>query len=126
MPLVVVTTAKPDLLKQMLSKALTLRLYANDVIPAISDTAATFMEAAFTGYAPIRLESGLWIIAGSRAEYDPMTGQSFIADDLADETVYGYFVTRGKRLLWAERFAQPYPVQFFGDEIRVKPTFALE
>ena len=120
MQLIVAKEAKPEMLKQLLSKAMTLRLYINDVVEG------PFVEAAFPGYLPIRLEPKQWVIADSRAHYEPETLQIFTADGDSEETVYGYFVTQGKKLKWSERFAEPFAMKSFGDEVRIQPVFGLE
>ena len=127
MALVVVDEAKPELTKLMLSKAMTLRLFKNDRTPALGDKFTDYEEADFSGYSPTRLEPPLWAIAGSTAEYDPLSWQVFASDSEQEpQRVHGYYVTIGKRLRWAERFANVYTIQFFGDEIKVRPVFGSE
>ena len=128
MALVVLQESKPDLVKLMLSKVLTLRLFQNDKTPAPGDTATEYEEADFIGYLSIRLEPARWDVTRPLAVYDPMTEQTFISDaDQDAQPVYGYFIMGGRKVRWAERFAGgPYVIQFFGDRIAVRPVFGLE
>lgn len=109
---------------------LVLKLYKNDVTPAEGDTATTYQEATFTGYANTTLTGSSWVIANaggiSNATYTQQTFTSSAAQ--ATQQIYGYFVTSGPvgTLLWAERFTDgPYPITNLGDAVKVTPYIEL-
>ena len=62
--LLVVPDGEGDGLQYFVNKAapenLVLRLYQSNTTPAETDTAATYTEATFTGYAPITLTGSSW------------------------------------------------------------------
>lgn len=110
---------------------LSIRLYANNVIPDENSTIATFVEVANgLGYTNggISLSPGSWsVISGnpSQAEHIEVTW-TFTG---AAGNIYGYYVTRdtGGELLWAERFTNgPFNITTNGDEIKITPRLTLE
>lgn len=110
---------------------ISIRLYANNVIPNENSTVATFTEVANgLGYTTggISLTPGSWsIIAGnpSEAEHTEVTW-TFSG---AAGNVFGYYVTRdgGGELMWAERFSNgPFDITTNGDEIKITPRLTLE
>ena len=66
MPLVVPNDGEEDLLKAGLNHTAAsnpvLKLYQNNITPAETDTAATFTEATWTGYAAITLTGASWTV----------------------------------------------------------------
>ena len=110
---------------------LSIRLYANNVIPDENSTVATFTEVANgLGYTTggQSLTPGSWsVISGnpSQAEHTEVTW-TFTG---AAGNVYGYYVTRdtGGELMWAERFTNgPFNITTNGDEIKITPRLTLE
>jgi len=110
---------------------LSIRLYANNVIPDENSTVATFTEVANgLGYTTggISLTPGSWsVISGnpSQAEHTEVTW-TFTG---AAGKIYGYYVTRdtGGELMWAERFTNgPFNIPTNGDEIKITPRLTLE
>jgi hypothetical protein len=110
---------------------ISIRLYANNVIPNENSTVATFTEVANgLGYTTggISLTPGSWsIIAGnpSEAEHTEVTW-TFSG---AAGNVFGYYVARdgGGELMWAERFSNgPFDITTNGDEIKITPRLTLE
>lgn len=110
---------------------LSMRLYANNVIPTETSTVATFTEVANgLGYTTggQSLIPGSWsVVSGnpSQAEHTELTWTFTGAAGL----VYGYFVTRdtGGELMWAERFTNgPFNITVNGDQIKVTPRLTLE
>ena len=110
---------------------LSIRLYANNVIPDENSTIATFVEVANgLGYTNggISLTPGSWsVISGnpSQAEHTEVTW-TFTG---AAGNIYGYYVTRdtGGELMWAERFTNgPFNITTNGDEIKITPRLTLE
>jgi hypothetical protein len=110
---------------------LSMRLYANNVIPDENSTVASFTEVANgLGYTTggQSLLPGSWsVISGnpSQAEHIELTW-TFTG---AAGNIYGYYVTRdtGGELLWAERFTNgPFNITTNGDEIKITPRLTLE
>ena len=110
---------------------ISIRLYANNVIPDENSTVATFTEVANgLGYTTggQSLTPGSWsVISGnpSQAEHTEVTW-TFTG---AAGNIYGYYVTRdtGGELLWAERFTNgPFNITTNGDEIKITPRLTLE
>lgn len=107
-----------------------LKLYSNNITPAETDTAATYTEAAWTGYAFAALAGGTWSFtsgAPSHADYAQQTFTSSAGSQSAAN--YGYFVvqTTSGVLMWAERFAgAPYTIVNNGDNIQVTPTITMD
>lgn len=130
MTLVVPDVGENLLLAHALNKTapenLTLKLYKNNVTPGESDTAGTYTEATFTGYASVTLTGSNWTITSGNptsAAYPQQTFQSSANQTL--ETIYGYFVVGASSgtLYWAEKFSSSQPVQNNNDTIRVTPIF---
>lgn len=134
MALLVPNNGEGDALAAIVGKAaaenLVLRLYTNDITPAEADTAASYTEATFTGYAPITLTAANWTVtegAPSNASYAQQTFTS--SANQTPQNVYGYYFTRvtSGRIAWAERFpAGPYPIANNGDNIKVTPVLTLD
>ena len=134
MTLLVSNNGEGDALAAIVGKAaaenLVLRLYTNDITPAEADTAASYTEATFTGYAAITLTAANWTVtegAPSNASYAQQTFTS--SADQTPQSVYGYYFTRvtSGRIAWAERFpAGPYVIANNGDNIKVTPVLTLD
>lgn len=108
---------------------LQLRLYKSNTTPAEADTAGTYTQADFTGYAAVTLTGASWSVstgAPSVASYAQQTFES--TANQTPQTIYGYYVvgaTSGT-LHWAERFPSPQIIQADGDIIRVTPKLGGE
>lgn len=133
MPLKVPNALEIEVLTSLLTSALTLKLYSNNVTPADSDTAATYTEVSGGGYASKPLTFANWTITGGAptvALYGTTQVWTFTGPLNPPNTCYGYFVTRNSdgKLMWAERFAAsvvPFsPVN--GSIIRILPRFTAE
>lgn len=104
---------------------LVLKLYSNNITPADTDTAATYTENTFAGYAAITLTGASWgsASAGSIA-YGSQ--QTFTRSSTGtSENVYGYFVIQvtSTVLLYSERDgAAPFAITNNGDNVRLTPT----
>lgn len=110
----------------LLARELTLRLFVNDHKPGRRDTPALYREASGYGYAPIPLHPEQWKISETdeqvRAAYP---WQSFVFDGRLG-SVWGYYVTHGDKVLWAQRFTDPpHIVKNDGDRIEVEPVYVL-
>ena len=134
MALVLTNNGEGDILAAAVAKAaaenLVLRLYISDTTPAETDTAATYTEATFTGYAAITLTPANWVItegAPGDATYPQQTFTS--SANQTPQTVYGYYLTRvtSGRIAWAERFPSgPYVIANNGDNVKVTLKFTLD
>jgi hypothetical protein len=134
MTLLVPNNGEGDMLTALVAKAaaenLVLRLFQSNTTPAETDTAATYTEASFTGYAALTLTAASWAVtegAPSNAAYPQVTFTS--SAGAQSQNVYGYYLTRvtSGRLAWAERFADgPYNIVNNGDQIKVTPTITLD
>ena len=105
----------------------TLKLYKNNITPASTDTAATYTEATFTGYAALNLTGSTWTTnTASSPAVNTYTAQTFTSTaGSQNESEYGYFVIQqgSGLLLYAERFSNgPYVIQNNGDSITITPT----
>lgn len=126
MTLVVPNEGEAKLLDLWLNRALTLKLYSNNITPGETNTAATYTEVAGGGYADLDLVGATWVItegSPSDGEYPPHDFEFSGATD-SPGTIYGYYVIDGDgTLCWAERFEEtvlPFtPVA--GTVIRITP-----
>jgi hypothetical protein len=123
MTLVIPTASKTKQLQELLNRALTLRLYSNNRVPAAGDTAASYTEVIGGGYAAFSLVYATWAIASGVATY-PSHDFNFTTATSAPGTIYGYYVTDvDGALRWAERFEEsvlPF-TPAVGSLVRVKP-----
>lgn len=103
---------------------LVLRLFKNNITPSDTDTAGTFTEATFPGYAAITLTGATWNAASAGAiTYSAQ--QTFTCSGVATDDIYGYYITQVTSgvLMWAERDgAAPFAVRNSGDNIKITPT----
>jgi hypothetical protein len=123
-------------ISKMLDKLLTaygntlvLKLFKSNTTPAAGDTAATYTEADFPGYA-----------ASNCTNWTASTVASSVATSSADQktfsrsstgtaqNIYGYFVLdSGGNLLFAERDpSAPIPLTNSGDAYLVTPKFTYQ
>lgn len=103
-----------------------LRLFKNNITPADSDTAGTYTESTFTGYAAIGLTGGSWNAAsGGSISYSAQ--QTFTCSGASSENVYGYYLTQSVSgiLMWSERDASaPFAIANSGDAVKITPTIS--
>lgn len=104
---------------------LSLRLFASNTTPSDTDTAGTYTEAAFAGYAAITLTGASWNNAASGAiSYSAQ--QTFTRSTTGvTENIYGYYCTQvtSGTLLYSERdAAAPVAMTNNGDNIKLTPT----
>ena len=103
---------------------LILRLFKNNITPADSDTAATYTESTFPGYAAITLTGASWGAAAAGViTYGAQ--QTFTCSGVAVESVYGYYITQATSgvLMWSERDASaPFVIANSGDAVKITPT----
>lgn len=130
MSLIVPSQLEGEVLTTLLTPALSLRLFSNNVAPAHGSTAATFTEVVGGGYAALPLTFANWTINTvdpSTAVYNATQIFNFTAPTSAPGTIYGYYVTRNSdgHLMWAEQFpAANIPfIPISGSKINISPRF---
>lgn len=105
---------------------LILRLFQNNITPADSDTAATYTEATFTGYAGISVPGASWNApSGGTITYSAQ--QTFTSSGVVNNSIYGYYLTQTSSgiLVWSERDAlAPFVVANIGDAIKLTPAIS--
>lgn len=105
---------------------LVLRLFRNNITPSDTDTAGTYTEAVFPGYASITLTGASWNApSGGTIAYGAQ--QTFTCSGTSTDDIYGYYVTQltSGTLLYSERdAAAPFAVRNSGDNIRITPTIS--
>lgn len=103
---------------------LVLKLFKNNITPADSDTAGTYTEAVFGGYAGITLTGANWNAAsGGSITFNAQ--QTFTCNAAATDDIYGYYLvqTTSTVLIWSERDGSaPFAVRNSGDAVKVTPT----
>lgn len=103
-----------------------LKLFQNNITPSDTDTAATYTEATFTGYAGLALTGATWgAAAGGIITYSAQ--QTFTSTGVVSNSIYGYYVvqTTSGILMWSERDASaPFVVSNVGDAVKLTPTIS--
>lgn len=133
MSLIVPDTIEVEVLTNVLTPALTMKLYSNNFTPAHDSSAASFTEVTGGGYASKPLTFANWAITPgdpSQAIYNALQQWTFTGPTTGPGTIYGYYVTRNSdgKLMWAERFPSgvvPF-VTINGSVIKVFPRFTAQ
>ena len=128
MPLNVPDVGENRILEMLVNKTapqdLHLRLYINNITPSDTDTAGTYTQAGFPGYAQIGLTGASWNAAAA-GSISYGSQQSWTCSGPATDDVYGYYVVQQTSgvLIWSERDATaPFQVRNSGDVVKVTPT----
>lgn len=105
------------------------RLFATNVTPAETDTAASYTEASGGGYAAITMTGASWTVTGgapSTAAYAQQT-YTFTGPLTTNATIYGYYVTQATSgtLVLAETFTNFTPAAN-GDNIKLTPQITAD
>lgn len=132
MALLVPTVGSNVILEIIVNKTaaqnLVAKLYKNNITPADTDTAGTYTEATFGGYAAITLTGVSWGTASAESiAYGSQ--QTWTCNAVATDDIYGYYIiqTTSGILMWAERDASaPFEVRNSGDAIKLTPTITAE
>jgi hypothetical protein len=104
---------------------LTVKLFQNNITSADTDTAGTYTEATFGGYAAIALTAATWgAAAAGTITYGAQL--TFSCTGAPSNSIYGYYVINaGGVLLWSERDAgAPYTIGTNGDAVKMTPTIS--
>ena len=103
---------------------LVLRLFSSNTTPTDADSLGTFTEASFVGYEAITLTGASWTITAGAPTSATYAAQTF--SSTADQTassVYGFYLSRGASLVYAERFDDgPYTIATSVDTVAVLPN----
>lgn len=105
---------------------LSLRLFKNNITPSDTDTAVTYTEAVFPGYAAITLTGATWG-AASAGTISYGSQQTFTCTGSSTDDIYGYYVTQVTSgvLLYSERdAAAPFSIRNNGDNIKITPSIS--
>lgn len=122
-----------EVLDQLFSEDMTLKIYGNNVTPDGESQAGDFTEIAGGGYASKALVVADWNqVVGdpSYNVYNATQTWTFTGPIDAPGTIYGYFITRDSdgELMWSERFPAgviPFsPIN--GSIIKVLPKFTCQ
>lgn len=100
---------------------LVLRLFQNNITPSDTDTAGTYTEATFPGYAAITLAGASWgaASAGSIA----FAQQTFTISSGGPQTVFGYYYTQlTSGILVAAEAQTSFAFTNVGDNVKITPT----
>jgi hypothetical protein len=104
-----------------------LKLFQNNITPSDTDTAGTYTEATFTGYAAINLTGSSWN-AATAGTITYSAQQTFTASGSAvSNSIYGYYIVQATSgiLMWSERDASaPFTVANTGDAVKLTPTIS--
>jgi hypothetical protein len=131
MSLVVSDVGKQDLIAPLstyLAANAVLRLFQNNHVPNHADTAASYTEATFAGYAAINLTTwGTPYLSADFHAWIDETLRTFTSTGSSPaNTIYGYFVTKGSGdLLFAEAAAVAVTINASGQAYSVLPRFSL-
>jgi len=108
---------------------LTLKLFATNVTPTESSTAASFTAAAGGGYADKTLTMGSWTVSNvggiDQAAYAIQTW-TFTGALTTNPAIYGYYLVDADNvLIGAETLVAPFTPANNGDQQTVTPVFQL-
>lgn len=107
----------------------TLKLFATDVTPVDTHTAASYTEATGGGYAAKTLTNGSFTVTVGNDPSDAVYAEqtwTFSGALTTNPTVYGYFVVDADGVLqWAERLGASFTPTTSGDILRITPKFQL-
>lgn len=107
-----------------------LKLYQSNTTPAETDTAASYTEATWTGYADKALAAANWTVTEGAPSDGAYPEQTFTSSaNQASQSNYGYFVVQQVSgiIMWSERFSDgPYNIVNLNDAIKVTPKITLD
>lgn len=100
-----------------------LRLFIDDLTPAADDAIDDYTEPTFTGYAlvdlldgftePVKDSVGVWSMETEIFTYE-------ITEALEEVELFGYFITKGGNLKYAERFPEPVSLEVGSQPLRLR------
>jgi hypothetical protein len=115
--------------KVTVTEDLKYKLFATNVTPAETDTAASYTAAVGGGYADITMVGANWTVTGgapSSAAYAQQTW-TFTGALTTNGTIFGYYAVRATTgdLVLAETFTSFTPTAS-GDNIKLTPTITAD
>ncbi|MET0786450.1 MAG: hypothetical protein ABWY25_07085 [Paenisporosarcina sp.] len=130
MSLLIPNTAQLFMLNALVDRDMKLKLFSNNLTPAVTDTVASLTEVAGGGYTAITLDDDDWVVTigpPAVAVFNAFQDFNFTGATSGPGTIYGYYITDsgGTQLLWEERFPTVPFVPLLGSLIRVKPRITL-
>lgn len=94
----------------------TIRLFANDVLPLLGTVLSVYEEPEFSGYAPQGHDKATLVIHDG----DEYVTHVFKSNEVKPVSIYGFFITDGVKVIAAERVADaPLVLGIRGDRITV-------
>lgn len=134
MTILVPNNGEGDALSAFVNKStlsdLILRVFKNNITPSETDTAATYTEADFSGYAAATLTGASWTISEGAPSQASYAQQTFTRNATgAAQTVYGIYMTRssGGRIALAELDpAGPFTLTNNGDVYKYTPQVTAD
>lgn len=106
---------------------LVLKLFSSNTTPSETDTAGTYTEATFSGYAALTLTGASWGAASGSIAY---AQQTFTHNGGGvSNSIYGYFVVQATSgiLLYSERDGSaPFTLTNNGDNVKITPTITAD
>lgn len=129
---VIPNSVEIEVLTNIVTPDLQLKLYSNNKTPLGNDVAADYVQVVGGGYLAKDLEFAIWTFESGDPSVTYYTTQTWIFTGAtnAPSTIFGYFITRVSdgKLITAERF--PVSVVPFtpvaGSKIAVQPKISAE
>ena len=129
MTLVVQEIGTKRILDFLIANTLTLKLYSNNITPAVTDVASTYTEVTGGGYASKSLTAANWTVTQgnpSTAEYNSVQTWTFTGAIGGSTNAYGYFIVdSGGNLIFSERFSTTV-TPILGTVIVVTPSISAD
>lgn len=134
MTILVPNNGEGDFLSYALNKSTpenaVLRLFKSNTTPAETDTAGTYTEADFAGYAAITLTGASWTVSEGAPTEASYAQQTFTRSSTGTaQNIYGYYTTRATsgRIAWVERFSDaPVVLTNANDKINITPKITAD
>ena len=122
MAVIVPTVGRNKFLQLVLNQTLTLKLFSNNIVPAITDTNATYTEVTGGGYVNKPLVYADWTLVDNLATY-LARDFNFTGVIGGSGIVYGFYIVDAANIvLQSEKFSSSVtPIN--GSLIRITPKF---
>lgn len=112
-----------------LANDLTIKLFTSNTIPADTDTAGTYTEAAGGGYASKTLattDCTVAVVSDIATASYPQLVWTFTGALTGNASIYGYYIVDGSgTIIFSERGASAYQPANNGDEYKITVAFQL-
>jgi hypothetical protein len=107
----------------------TLVLFQNNWTPAETDTAASYTECTFPGYAAKALAGADWTVTSGAPTQAVAPQQTWTCTGATNQNVYGYMMKQAVSgiIMVAERLSGvPFLIQNNGDNVSVTPQITFD